>query len=274
MNPPVALTIAGSDSGGGAGIQGDLRTFAALGVFATTAITAVTAQNTVEVRVVHALPPELVTAQVEAVLDDLPVAAVKTGMLATAAIIGAVGDLADAGRLANLVVDPVMVSSSGARLLEADAEHAYVERLLPVAAVITPNRAEAAVLCGGEIRTLADQREAARALAGLGAGAVVVKGGHPAAGSGGDAVDVVADGRTGRMRELRAPWVESGNVHGTGCGLSSAIAAGLALGVGVDDAIDQAKAFVHAAIAGSVTWRIGTGRGPLDHFGWQQDGDR
>lgn len=274
MNPPVALTIAGSDSGGGAGIQGDLRTFAAHGVFATTAVTAVTAQNTVEVRAVHALPPELVAAQVEAVLDDLPVATVKTGMLATAAITGAVADLAVAGRLANLVVDPVMVSSSGARLLEADAEAAYVERLLPVAAVLTPNRAEAAVLCGGEIRSLADQREAARALAGHGTAVVVVTGGHPAAGSGGDAVDVVADGRTGRVRELRTPWVESGNVHGTGCSFAAAIAAGVARGLGVDDAIVRAKAFVHAAIAGSVRWRIGTGHGPLDHFGWHQEEER
>jgi hydroxymethylpyrimidine kinase/phosphomethylpyrimidine kinase len=178
MNPPVAMTIAGSDSGGGAGIQADLKTFAALGVFGTSAITALTAQNTVGVRGVHAVPASFVVEQIEAVLDDLPVAAAKTGMLATAEIVQAVAKLAGAGRLPRLVVDPVMVASSGDRLLEPEAERLYVEELLPHASVVTPNLKEAEVLLGRRITTLSEQREAAAALGSLGPATVVVKGGH------------------------------------------------------------------------------------------------
>ena len=168
MNPPIALTIAGSDSGGGAGIQADLKTFAALGVFGTSAITALTAQNTRGVFGVHAVPAAFVLAQVDAVLADLAVAAVKTGMLATADTVKAVADLAADGRLPNLVVDPVMVSSSGDRLLEPAAEQLYRELLLPLATVVTPNLREAEVLLGTRIRTLAEQHAAAEALGALG----------------------------------------------------------------------------------------------------------
>ena len=179
MTPPVALTIAGSDSSGGAGIQADLKTFAALGVYGTCAITALTAQNTCGVAGIHVVPADFVVAQIEAVLDDLPVAAVKTGMLATPAIVSAVADLAAAGRLPKLVVDPVMVASSGDRLLEPEAEALYVEALLPHASLLTSNLREAEVLLGTPIRTLAEQREAACALGALGPAIVVIKGGHP-----------------------------------------------------------------------------------------------
>jgi hydroxymethylpyrimidine/phosphomethylpyrimidine kinase len=264
VTPPVALTIAGSDSGGGAGVQADLRTFAALGVFGTSAITAVTAQNTSEVRRVVPMTADVVAAQVHAVLDDLPVAATKTGMLASAATVACVAAIARAGRLANLVVDPVLVSSSGAALLEADAIATYCRELVPVAAVLTPNRQEAGVLLGQEIRTLADQQAAARELARLGPARVVVKGGHPVDDAGGEAVDVVSDGE--RVWELRAPWVETANTHGSGCTFAAAIVSGLARGCDVDDAIAAAKTFVHRAITGAVSWKLGAGHGPLDHF--------
>ncbi|MCW2723508.1 MAG: phosphomethylpyrimidine kinase [Frankiales bacterium] len=266
MNPPVALTIAGSDSGGGAGIQADLKTFAALGVFGTSAITAVTAQNTREVRTVHPLPVEVVLAQVGTVLDDLPVRAVKTGLLATQTIVVAVAELAAAGGLPNLVVDPVMVSSSGHRLLERAAEHAYVELLLPHARVVTPNLLEAQALLGRTIRTLADQHAAARALGELGPATVVLKGGHEVSDSGTAAVDVVWDGATTYQLESRR--ITTTNNHGTGCTLASAIAAGLARGLDTDAAIRAAKDYVTRAIAGSVGWQLGGGYGPLDHFGW------
>jgi hydroxymethylpyrimidine/phosphomethylpyrimidine kinase len=260
------MTIAGSDSGGGAGIQADLKTFAALGVYGTSAITALTAQNTVGVAGVHAIPPEFVLAQIETVLADLPVAATKTGMLATAPILSAVAGLAAAGRLPNLVVDPVMVASSGDRLLDADAERAYVELLLPHAAVATPNLREAQVLLGRPITTLAQQRAAAEALAALGPRVVVVKGGHAVTDTPGEAVDVVA--AEGTLHELRAPRVATGNNHGSGCSFASAIAAGLATGLSTLDAITAAKEFVHRGVTGGATWTLGKGHGPLDHFGW------
>ncbi|MEV4619360.1 bifunctional hydroxymethylpyrimidine kinase/phosphomethylpyrimidine kinase [Asanoa sp. NPDC049573] len=266
MNPPVALTIAGSDSGGGAGIQADLKTFAALRVFGTSAITALTAQNTTGVRGVHAAPTEFVVAQIAAVLDDLPVRAVKTGMLATAATVEAVAALAVAGRLPHLVVDPVMVSSSGDRLLEPAAEAAYRDKLFPHAAVVTPNRREAEVLLGTAIRTRADQHAAARALGDLGAAAAVVKGGHPTDDAGNHAVDVVWDG-TGTY-ELTGPWVDTPNTHGTGCSFAAATAALLAQGDDLRTALAGAKAFVARAVAGGARWRLGAGHGPLDHFGW------
>lgn len=266
MTPRVALTIAGSDSSGGAGVQADLKAFAACGVFGASALTALTAQNTTGVRGVHPVPADFVVEQVEAVLDDLEIAAVKTGMLATGEVVRAVAALAAAGRLPHLVVDPVMVASSGARLLEPDAERAYVEALLPWTQVLTPNVHEAQVLLGGSIRTLAEQREAARALADLGPGAVLVKGGHAVAGVGDDAVDVLWDGR--RLLELRAPRVPGSNDHGTGCTLASAVAAGLAKGEDVVGAVAGAKAYVARALAGGAGWRLGAGHGPLDHFGW------
>ena len=264
MTPPVALTVAGSDSSGGAGIQADLKTFAALGVFGASAITALTAQNTTGVRDVHGVPAAHVVAQVEAVLDDLDVRAVKTGMLGTAEVVQAVAALAD--RLPHLVVDPVMVASSGARLLEVSAEQAYVTALLPRAAVLTPNLHEAQVLLGASITTLDEQRQAARALGELGPRAVLVKGGHAVRGAGDAAVDVLWDGE--HLLELRAPRVPGTNDHGTGCSLASAIAAGLAKGDGLVDAVAAAKAYVARALAGGATWQLGHGHGPLDHFGW------
>ena len=266
MTPRVALTIAGSDSGGGAGVQADLKAFAACGVFGASAITALTAQNTTGVRGVHAVPAAFVVEQVEAVLDDLDVAAVKTGMLGTAEVVHAVAGLAAAGRLPHLVVDPVMVASSGARLLETAAERAYVEALLPHAQVLTPNLSEAQVLLGRSITTLDGQREAARALGALGPRAVLVKGGHAVEGAGDQAVDVLWDGS--QVLELRAPRVVGTNDHGTGCTLASAIAAGLARGEGVVDAVAGAKAYVLRALTGGAGWQLGAGHGPLDHFGW------
>jgi hydroxymethylpyrimidine/phosphomethylpyrimidine kinase len=266
LTPRVALTIAGSDSSGGAGVQADLKSFAACGVFGASAITALTAQNTTGVRGVLPVPAEFVVSQVEAVLDDLDVGAVKTGMLATPEIVSAVAALAAAGRLPHLVVDPVMVASSGARLLEPSAEQAYVSELLPQARVLTPNLHEAQVLLRGTITTLAEQREAARSLGELGPALVLVKGGHAVADAGDDAVDVLWDGT--RLCELTAPRVPGSNDHGTGCSLASAIAAGLAQGSEPVEAVHAAKAYVGRALAGAVAWRLGSGHGPLDHFGW------
>ena len=264
MTPPVVLTIAGSDSGAGAGIQADLKTFAAFGVFGTCAITAVTAQNTAEVRGVHPLRCELVRDQIEAVLDDFDVIAVKTGMLATADIIDVVAGLAEQGRLPGLVIDPVMVSSTGTRLLDEAAERLYRTRLLPAASIFTPNLFEAGVLLDREVRTLVDERDAARELASMTDGAVVVKGGHGE----GAAVDVVCDGDD--RYELVAPRVDTIHNHGSGCSFASAAAAGLALGLTVRAALEQAKDYVHRAISGAARWELGSGHGPLDHFHWEE----
>lgn len=264
MTPPAVLTIAGSDSGGGAGIQADLRTFAALGVHGCSAIAALTAQSTAEVRDVLPIPPAFLRSQIETVVDDIAVAATKTGMLATAENVAVVAEIAAHNRLPNLVVDPVMVSSTGARLLDHEAERNYVAELLPRALVATPNCREAAVLLGwDEITTLERQRDAARALAELGITHVIVKGGDLAAFAS-ESVDVVVS--PSGLRELHAPRIETRNNHGTGCSFAAAIAAFLALGSEPEDAIDRAKAFVHAAITSASTWRIGRGHGPIDHF--------
>jgi hydroxymethylpyrimidine/phosphomethylpyrimidine kinase len=263
VDPPVALTIAGSDSGGGAGLQADLKTFAALGVFATSAITAVTAQNTATVAAAFSMSPEFVTLQVQTVLADLPVRAVKTGMLATSGIVRAVAGLAEAGRLPNLVVDPVLVSTSGRQLLEPDAIPVYLERLLPFAEVVTPNLHEARLLAGMPITDLDGMVEAARKIATAGPRTVVVKGGH----LGGDrSPDVVLTG--GVVETLEVERVPTANDHGTGCTLSAGIAAFLARGETVLDAIRMSKEFVTRAISGSASWELGSGHGPLDHFGW------
>jgi hydroxymethylpyrimidine/phosphomethylpyrimidine kinase len=265
VTPPVALTIAGSDSGGGAGIQADLKTFAALGVFGTSAITALTAQHTAAVRAVRPVDAEFVVAQVDAVLEDLPVAAVKTGLLATAETVDAIAELAATGRLPNLVVDPVMVSSTGSRLLAGAAERAYRERLLPHARVVTPNCREAAALLDRPIDGVAAQRDAAQALAALGPAIVVVTGGD---GRAGDAVDVVVgvDG----LDELARPRVDTANTHGSGCSFAAAIAAGLARGCSPRAALETAKAFVHEAIRAAAAWQLGAGHGPLNHFLWEE----
>jgi hydroxymethylpyrimidine/phosphomethylpyrimidine kinase len=255
----VALTIAGSDSGGGAGIQADLKTFAAHGVYGVSAITAVTAQNTRTVSAVETLSPGIVAAQIAAVVDDFSVAALKTGMLANSAIIGAVARVLRVSRVGPLVVDPVMVAKSGDRLLDADALATLTRDLLPLAALVTPNLAEAEVLSGMPVRTLDDQRDAARRIAALGARAVVVKGGHSAST---DIVDVLFDGRT--FTEFRAERVPGTNTHGTGCTFSAAIAAQLALGRGIQEAIPLAQAYVANAIRNAPG--LGKGHGPMGHL--------
>jgi hydroxymethylpyrimidine/phosphomethylpyrimidine kinase len=272
--PPVALTIAGSDSGGGAGVQTDLVTFAAHGVHGASVITALTAQNTVGVDGVHVPPVEFLRAQLEAVLGDLPVAAVKTGMLATEEVVRAVGDVAAAGRLPHLVVDPVLVSSTGARLLDAGAERAYVDALFPHALVVTPNTREASALVGGTVATAADAREAAVEIGRLGPRWVVIKGGHQVdednGGASVDAVDVVVETATGAVTELRAPRVDTRNDHGTGCTFAAATAALLARGVPVPEALAGAKAFVHAGLVASAGWHLGAGHGPVGKLvGWR-----
>jgi hydroxymethylpyrimidine/phosphomethylpyrimidine kinase len=263
--PPVALTIAGSDSGGGAGLQADLRAFGSLGAFGTSVVTAVTAQNTVGVSDVHVIPAATVEAQLVAVLDDLPVAAVKTGMLATAELVGLVADAAEAGRLPNLVVDPVLVSATGHRLLEEDALTVYRQRLLPQALVATPNLIEAGVLVGRDLEDHASIIAAARELAEGGTRVVVIKGGHA---EGPRAVDiVVADGE---VHELGADRIETSNTHGTGCTFAAATAAGLACGLDPLAALEQAKRYVTTCIAGSADWHLGAGCGPLDHLGFTE----
>lgn len=257
------MTIAGSDSGGGAGLQADLRTFAALGVFGTSVVTAVTAQNTAAVLGVHVVDPDFVDLQLEAVLTDLPVAAVKTGMLGSSANVAAVGRQAAEGRLPNLVVDPVLVASTGRPLLGEGGVDAYLQLLLPHALVVTPNTREAALLTGSAVDDVEGMARAARRLAETGAAVVVVKGGHL---SGDDAPDVVL--LDGELHVLDGRRVTSSNDHGTGCTLSAATAALLASGASPLDALSRAKAFVSAALEGSATWNLGAGHGPLDHFGW------
>jgi hydroxymethylpyrimidine kinase/phosphomethylpyrimidine kinase len=266
VTPVVALTIAGSDSGGGAGIQADLKTFAAHGVYGTSAVTAVTAQHTAAVTAVVALDPDLVVAQIDAVTTDLRPAATKTGMLANPAIVAAVAALAADGALANLVVDPVLVSTSGHALMGDGGVEAYRELLLPQAAVSTPNLREAAALTGrplAELTTVDAMADVAEELRALGTAVVVVKGGHFAAGG---SPDVVA-GPDGTV-VLDGERIPTTNDHGTGCSLSAAIAANLALGLPPLAAIEQAKAYVARAIAGARAWSLGAGRGPIDHFGW------
>jgi hydroxymethylpyrimidine/phosphomethylpyrimidine kinase len=259
---PRALTIAGSDSGAGAGIQADLKTFAAFGVYGTSAITALTAQNTLGVTGVHVVPAEFVTAQVEAVVSDIGCDAVKTGMLATSATVEAVVAVIDALELPNLVVDPVMVAKSGDRLLDADAVHAVRASLLRRARLVTPNLPEAEVLSGLRIATRADMREAARRIAGLGPAAVLVKGGHLA---GPEVVDVLFE--KGIVHEVVGPRVETPASHGTGCTTAAAIAAGLAKGRELSAAVAAAKAYVAGAMRHGVP--VGRGHQPLDHF-WKE----
>lgn len=266
VTPPVALTIAGSDSGGAAGVQADLKTFAARGVFGTSAITAVTAQNTLGVQGVHIVPAEHVDAQITSVVSDLRPAAVKTGMLATAATVAVVADQAARGELRNLVVDPVMVATSGQRLLEPDAERAYLELLLPHALVVTPNLREASVLVRRDLVSVDDMTAAACQLAETGARYVVIKGGHL---PGPAAVDVVWDGTDARI--LSVPRIATANVHGTGCTLSAAVTANLALGATPGDAIEGAKTFLTRALRGAAGWALGSGQGPVDQLGWGSD---
>lgn len=266
MNPPVALSIAGSDPSGGAGIQADLKAFAAMGAYGACVITALTAQNTLGVTAVHTPPVAFLDEQLDAVLSDLPIGAVKTGMLANAAIVTAVATRAAAGHLPNLVVDPVMVATSGTRLLDVDAESAYLDLLFPNALIVTPNAHEAALLVGHSVKTVDDLADAARELHRRGPRIVVVKGGDLTAGEGtsGQAIDAVFDGK--RLTLLRAERVPTRNSHGTGCTFSAAIAARLAAGADPHTALAEAKAYVTAALRSGATWRLGGGRGPVDHF--------
>lgn len=270
--PPVALTIAGSDSGGGAGIQTDLVTFAALGVHGASVVTALTAQNTVGVEAVHVPPLDFFTAQLDAVLSDLRVVSVKTGMLATEEIIRQVADAAARGRLPNLVVDPVLVSSTGARLLDTGAEQAYIEDLFPHALVVTPNTREVETLLNRPVRSVEDAVAAAFELGRFGPWWVVVKGGHLADLEADDegsehAIDVVVEVMTGEVSLLRLPRIVTRNDHGTGCTFAAATSALLARGTPVRDALTAAKQFVHAGLQASAGWQLGAGHGPVSKLG-------
>lgn len=258
MTVPIALTIAGSDSGGGAGIQADLKTFSAFRVFGTSVITAVTAQNSVGVHGVHNLPPAFVADQLDAVLSDFPVDAAKIGMLSTADIVAAVAATLRRRGVERLVVDPVMIAKSGDPLLQPDARDALVREILPLAFVVTPNLHEAAALAGIPVETHADMQEAARRIHARGPRHVLVKGGHLKD----DATDILFDGR--ELLRFHGPRVESSNTHGTGCTFSAAIAAGLARGRPLAEAVRDGKAYVTAAIRGGFT--PGRGVGALRHF--------
>jgi hydroxymethylpyrimidine/phosphomethylpyrimidine kinase len=255
---PIALTIAGSDSGGGAGIQADLKTFHQFGVFGTSVITAVTAQNTRGVSAIHAIPLQDVVAQIDALADDLPPAAFKTGMLATARLVAAVADAIRRHGLPRYVMDPVMVATSGDRLLERAAERSLRDELLPLATVVTPNLEEAAILSEMTVESLDDMAAAARRIVELGASAALVKGGHLR----GDAVDLLWDGVEQRL--WRRPRIETRHTHGTGCTLSAGIAAGLARGDDLVRSVDRATRFVGRAIAAAPA--LGKGRGPVNHL--------
>lgn len=259
--PPVALTIAGSDSGGGAGIQADLKTFCAFGVYGCSAITALTAQNTRGVQAVEPVSVAMVSAQLESVFSDLPVGAIKTGMLADRAVLAAVGEALDRHPGAPLVVDPVMVATSGDRLLSADAETALRRELLPRARLITPNLPEAAVLLDqSPAQTTEQMAEQARALLALGPEAVLLKGGH---GEDDRVRDLLVTGQG--VRVFERPRLDTANTHGSGCTLSAAIAAGLACGQPLEAAVETARDYVQAALASARHWRLGGGAGPLDH---------
>ena len=271
MQPVTALTIAGSDSGGGAGIQADLRTFSAFQVHGTTAITAVTAQNTLGVTSVWNCAPELVRAQIVAVVDDFDIAAVKTGMLAQPGTVEIVAEFARAGSLPHLVVDPVLVSTSGHTLMDEGGVQSYRDALLPYASVVTPNLREAAVLADIDVRDIVsvdDMVGVGRLLLAYGPTFVLVKGGHFAEGGVTErrAPDVLVSASEVVLYD--AERVATRNDHGTGCSLSAALAAGLGLGRSVPDASRDAKSFVLAALSGAAQWRLGHGRGPIDHLGW------
>jgi hydroxymethylpyrimidine/phosphomethylpyrimidine kinase len=255
----IALTIAGSDSGGGAGIQADLKTFHQFGVFGTSVIVAITAQNTRGVLAVHPVPVDTVRAQMAALAEDLPPEGTKSGMLATRELVEAVADGIRQHRFPNYVLDPVMVATSGDRLLDQDAERAIARRLVPLAAVVTPNLEEARILAERDVRTPEDMEEAGKVLVEMGAGAALVKGGHL---EGAEMVDVLVTAQGARA--FRHARIDSTSTHGTGCTLSAGIAAGLARGFSLEQAATAALDFVHRAIQWAP--RLGSGHGPLNHF--------
>jgi hydroxymethylpyrimidine/phosphomethylpyrimidine kinase len=255
----IALTIAGSDTGGGAGIQADLKTFHQFGLFGTSVITAVTAQNTLGVQAWQALPAALVAKQIDALAEDLPPRAVKSGMLGSGELVETVAAGIARHRFPHYVLDPVMVATSGDRLLDRDAESLIARRLVPLAALVTPNLDEAAILVGEEVRGPDQMERAARALVRMGAQAALVKGGHL---TGDEIVDVLAvDGTVRRFSHAR---LDTTSTHGTGCTLSAAVAAGLAQGRPLEQAVTDALDFVHRAIAAAPG--LGRGHGPLNHF--------
>lgn len=259
---PVALTIAGSDSSGGAGIQADLKTFTALGVYGASVITALTAQNTRGVSGIHAVPPDFIAAQADAVASDLSIRAAKTGMLGDTGTVRAVAEIVRRHDLHPLVVDPVMVATSGDLLLPADAVAAVIGDLLPLADLVTPNLHEAARLSGRSLaRDLHDMEQQARAIQALGPRAVLVKGGH---GDGGEAVDILLT--TGAVTRLALPRIDARNTHGTGCTLAAAVTALLALDVPLAESVTRAKKFVWQALASGAEFVVGQGNGPVDHL--------
>jgi len=252
------MTIAGSDSGGGAGVQADLKTFAAFGVYGTSVITAITAQNTLRVTQIMELPPALIAAQIDAVIQDIGTSALKTGMLANAEIIAVVAEKIREHRLPNLVVDPVMVAKGGDLLLRKDAIETLRSRLIPLATIVTPNLPEAEELTGIPVTRMQNIKDAARCLIDLGAKNVVIKGGHRK----GPAKDIFYDGK--KFRELTAPRISTPNTHGTGCTYSAAIAANLAKGEKLEKAVVEAKKFITQAIRKG--FPIGSGHSPVHHF--------
>ncbi len=258
---PRVLSIAGSDSGGGAGIQADLKTFSALGCYGMTAITALTAQNTQGVRGIHGVPPEFLAAQLEAVLDDIGADAVKIGMLHAPEIVQVVAQAIRKYQLKHVVLDPVMVATSGDRLIAEETVSVLVRELFPLATVVTPNLDEAELLLGHTIAGIPALEGAARELQALGAPGVLLKGGHL---KGDEVVDLLLQGDRAPLR-LASPRIASENVHGTGCTLSSAIAAQLALGHGLEDAVRLARAYILGAIAAGADVHTGRGHGPLNH---------
>jgi hydroxymethylpyrimidine/phosphomethylpyrimidine kinase len=259
---PVALTIAGSDCSGGAGIQADLKTFAALGVYGASVITALTAQNTLGVSGIHQVPAEFVTAQIDAVFSDLEIGAVKIGMVAQRESIGAIVAGLKRWSPKHVVLDPVMVATSGDRLLAIEAAEALRSKLIPCASVITPNLPEAAALLGEPVAASEAAIESqGRRLLAMGCRAVLIKGGH---GQGAESIDYFIDGE--RTIALAAPRIATKNTHGTGCSLSSAIAAGLAKGEGLETAIRNAKAWISAAISAADRFSVGHGNGPIHHL--------
>ncbi len=272
MSVPTALTIAGSDSSGGAGIQADLKTMAAFRVFGTSALTSITAQNTLGVRRAVHLPPDLVADQIDAIMEDVGADAAKTGMLPTTATVEAVADRIRHHGLERLVVDPVMVATSGSRLIEDEAASAMARLMVPLAHLVTPNVPEAETLSGVTIASIDGMKEAARAIHGLGAANVLIKGGHLEGGlvfgegeagpSPPAATDLLYDGEG--FRVLTAPWVEGGKIHGTGCTLSAGIAAGLARGWDLAEAVSVAKDFVTRGIASALP--LGEGSALVNHF--------
>jgi hydroxymethylpyrimidine/phosphomethylpyrimidine kinase len=262
MATPVALTIAGSDSSGGAGIQADLKTFAALGVYGASVVTALTAQNTKGVSAIHPVPPEFVSAQCDAVFGDLEIGAVKIGMLAQLSTIEAVAASLKLWSPRHVVLDPVMVATSGDRLLATDAVEALRRTLIPLAALITPNLPEAAALLDEPVAShQADIERQGRRLLAMGCPAVLIKGGH---GKGTESIDYLIEAK--RTIVLAAPRVATRNTHGTGCSLSSAIAAHLAKGQEMESAVRHAKAFISAATAAADRFTVGHGHGPIHHF--------